>query len=132
MLSLDPRYPDGSLIQDPWRVIAEKGPGGVGHILDNPPRDFVGNPANRMVRPPGVETGVLANWIRRTLSNVEEYVLLSHGLDSRSIARLSGGDMVGFVKARERLLISLERQFQETVGVIASSEAVGNAPIDTD
>ena len=38
MLSLQPRYPSGDLIEDPWREIAEKGPGGVGHIFGEPLR----------------------------------------------------------------------------------------------
>jgi hypothetical protein len=132
MLSLRPRYPDGSLIQDPWRAIAEKGPGGVGHIVDNPPRELVGNPANRMIRPPGAAKGVLSTWIRNELGHSDESILMSHGLDKRSTARLLGGDLGGFIRMREQLLIRIEREFQESVGVASSSEAVGNAPVDTE
>lgn len=132
MLSLKPRHPGGSLIQDPWRVIAEKGPGGVGHIVDNPPREFVGNPANRMIRPPDATKGVLASWIRNELSYADERVLMSHGLDHRCVIRLSEGDVGGFIKSRERLLIDCERRFQDSVGVTSSSEAVGSAPVDTE
>jgi hypothetical protein len=132
MLSLNPRDPDGSPIEEPWRVIAEKGPGGVGYIFGDPPREYVGNPANRMIRPPDAAKGALSTWIRRDLNHVDESVLMSHGLNSETLHRLLGGDVPGAIKAREKLLIGLERQFQDSVGVISSSEAVGNAPVDTE
>jgi len=132
MLSLDPRNGDGSPIDDPWQGIAEKGPGGVGYIFGDPPREFVGSPANRMIRPPEVERGALSTWIRRELAHSDESVLRSHGLDSTVRRRLLGGDIAGAISARQKLLISLEREFQKSVGVIFSKEAVGNAPVDTE
>jgi hypothetical protein len=132
MLSLSPRNSDGTRIDEPWREISEKGPGGVGHIFADPPRGYVGNPANRMIRPPGASRGALNSWIRRQLSSADEYILMSHGLNSETMARLSGDDTAGFIRAREKFLIDRERKFQELVGVIPSSEAVGSAPVDTE
>jgi len=132
MLSLEPRDADGTPIVDPWQAIAEKGPGGVGYIFGDPPREFVGSPANRMIRPPEVERGALSAWIRRELAHSDESVLRSHGLDSIVRRRLLGGDMSGAISARQKFLISLEREFQKSVGVISSKEAIGNAPVDTE
>ena len=132
MLSLDPRNGDGSLIADPWQGIAEKGPGGVGYIFGDPPREFVGSPANRMIRPPGIDRGALNGWIREELAHSDQSVLQSHGLDTTVRRRLLGGDIAGAIRARQKLLINLEREFQKSVGVISSNEAVGDAPIDTD
>ena len=131
MLSLEPKDADGNLIIDPWQGIAEKGPGGVGYIFGDPPRDYVGSPANRMIRPPEVGRGALSTWIRRELAHSDESVLRSHGLDSTVRRRLLGGDIPGAISARQKFLISLEREFQKLVGVISSSEAVGDAPVDT-
>jgi hypothetical protein len=132
MLSLKPRYPDGTEIVDPWRGIAEKGPGGVGYIFGDPPRSHVGSPANRMIRPPEATSGALSAWIRHDLAHAEEFVLKSHGLNRTALSRLLGGDIAGAISAREKFLIDLERQFQRAVGVISSKEAVGNAPVDTE
>jgi len=132
MLTLAPRLGDGSLIDDPWQGIAEKGPGGVGYIFSDPPREFVGSPANRMIRPPGVERGSLSAWIRQELAHVDQSILRSHGLDSTVRSRLLGGDIAGAISARQKLLINLERGFQKSVGVISSKEAVGSAPVDTE
>jgi hypothetical protein len=132
MLSLKPQYPDGTEIIEAWRGIAEKGPGGVGHIFSDPPRHYVGSPANRMIRPPDAARGALSTWIRRYLARSDEPVLKSHGLDRTALSRLLGGDVAGAISAREKFLIEVERQFQASVGVISSSEAVGNAPVDTE
>ena len=132
MLSLAPRYPDGRLIIEPWREIAEKGPGGVGHVFDKPPREYAGNPANRMVRPPGAAGGALSTWIRRNLMSASQKVWVSHGLDRPAIERIRTGDVPGFVQARQDFLIDREREFQASVGVTASIEAVGFSPVDTE
>lgn len=132
MLSLTPRNPDGTLIIDPWRGIAEMGPGGVGYIFGDPPRDYVSSPANRMIRPPGIVRGSLSAWIRQELVHSNESVLRSHGLDSTMLRLLLDGDSSGMIDARQKFLIRLERDFHRSVGVISSNEAVGNAPVDTD
>jgi hypothetical protein len=132
MLSLAPRHPDGNLITDPWREVAEKGPGGVGYIFWDPPREYVGNPANRMIRPPRVASGSLSGWIRNNLYETSESVLRSYAIDLPAIDALRSGHVSGFIAARERLLIECEHRFQKSVGVISSSVAVGNAPIDTE
>jgi hypothetical protein len=82
MLSFSPLNPDGTLIVDPWRGIAEKGSGGVEYIFERLPQEYVGNPANRMIRPPGASRGFLNRWILRTLSTGGDVVLESHGLVS--------------------------------------------------
>jgi Protein of unknown function DUF262 len=132
MLSLSPKYPDGTEVVDPWRGIAEMGPGGVGYIFGDPPRDYVGSPANRIIRPPDVLRGALNSWIRRYLAHSDESILRSHGLNRAVLGRLLGGDVGGAIQAREKFLVDLEREFQASVGVLSSKEAVGNAPVDTD
>lgn len=132
MLSLAPRNGDGSLIADPWLGIAEKGPGGVGYIFGDPPREFVGSPANRMIRPPEAHRGSLGAWIRQELAHSDLSVLRSHALDSTVRSRLLGGDVAGAIGARQKLLIDVEREFQKSAGVTFSKKAVGDAPVDTE
>ena len=132
MLSLDPRTPDGRAIDDPWRIIAEKGPDGVGYVFSDLPRDLVGNPANRMIRPPGGERGSLRGWIERELLDADANVVESHGLNSLALDAIRRGDARAFVAARQELLIGLEHQFQKAMGVRSSDATVGASPVDTD
>ena len=131
-LALEPRNPDGTRIREPWREIAEKGPGGVVYVYETLPQPLVGNPANRIIRPPGSSRGVLNRWILHTLAKGGESVLRSHGLDSSAMASLAKNDVRGFVIARQNFLIECERQFQSIIGVVPSEIATGNAPIDTE
>ncbi|WP_330270422.1 DUF262 domain-containing protein [Lentzea sp. NBC_00516] len=132
MLSIEPRRPEGDVIVDPWRPIAEKGPDGVGYVFNELPRDLLGNPANRMIRPPGGERGSLRGWIDRELSNVGDDVIASHGLNPSALRAIANNDVRGFISARQDLLIDLEHSFQRVVGVRPSDAAVGGSPVDTD
>lgn len=132
MLSLKPRNPDGTLIEDPWRDIAEKGPSAVGHIFGELPRSLTGNPANRMIRPPGAGNGLLYPWISRNLPFSVPPVLESHALTREAVRLLNSGDVAGFVNSRQELLIAKEREFQGRFGVKSSALHVGKAPVDTD
>jgi hypothetical protein len=132
MLSLKPRNPDGSLISEPWLEIAKKGPSAVGHILGDISKEFSGNPANRMIRPPSAARGVLGQWIRQELANSKDEVLASHGFSAESVGFLIARDIRGFISSRQEVLIAAERRFQESVSVNGSSIAVGDSPVDTD
>jgi hypothetical protein len=132
MLRLQPRYSDGAIIVDPWRTIAEKGPDGVGYVFGELPRDLVGSPANRMIRPPGAERGQLRTWIERELVGVDEDVLHSHGLNEVAMNSLLNGDVRAFVLARQSYLIEREQDFQKRIGIRGSDASVGGSPVDTD
>ncbi len=131
MLSLQPRMADGTTIDEPWRQIAEKGPSGVGHVFSDPPKDLTGNPANRMIRPPGAPRGLLYNWLR-SIGPQDWYVMESHGVDKASFAALQQENAGDFIRARQAYLIQCEHAFQARVGVEPSSVAIAAAPIDTD
>jgi len=117
MLALRPRYPGGDLIEAPWREIAEKGPGAVGHVFGEPPASLARNPANRMIRPPGAAKGLLHSWIDRNLGNVSDEVLSSHGLSRPIMERLHRGDVGAFIRMRATLLEVEEVEFQRSVGL---------------
>jgi len=118
MLSLQPRYPDGHLIEEPWREIAEKGPGAVGHVFGEPPSSLARNPANRMIRPPGAARGLLRSWIDRNLRDADDEVLASHALDRSTMDALHKGDVSGFIRTRQLLLVNVESAFQRRVGLV--------------
>jgi hypothetical protein len=132
MLSLQPRKPDGEIISDPWRMIAEQGPSAVGYVFGNPPREWVGNPANRMIRPPDAAQGLLYSWIERNFHSASDEVLYSHGLNRTMLTHLQESDAGEFIGARQKLLIQAEHKFLKKVGVAPSDVAVANAPIDTE
>lgn len=132
MLSLKPLSPRGEPLVDPWRPIAEKGPDGVGYVFGDLPRDLTGNPANRMIRPPGAERGSLRTWIDRELSSADENLLASHGFNLEAMEAVHRGDVRSFIAARQNFLIDVEHQFQISVGVRHSEAATGGAPVDTD
>ena len=132
MLSLEPRHPDGSFIEGPWHGIAERGPEAVGHIVSTGEHVFNKDPANRMIRPPGAERGLLRSWIVDRLTAADSAVLRSHGMDGDALLRLRNGDTIGSLAARQSILIGAEESFRQVVGVSSSDTAVGKAPIDTD
>jgi hypothetical protein len=120
MLSLEPRYPDGTPIEGAWREIAEKGPGAVGHIFGEPPPSLARNPANRMIRPPGAAKGLLNSWIDRNLGDADDEILASHALDRSTMTALHKGDVGGFIRMRQQLLVDAENSFQRSVGLTTS------------
>jgi hypothetical protein len=131
MLSLQPRMADGETITEPWRQIAEKGPSAVGHVFSDPPKDLTGNPANRMIRPPGAPRGLLFNWLR-SIQPQDSHVMESHGVDKASFTALQQKNAGDFIRARQAHLIQREHEFQARVGVEPSSVTIAAAPIDTD
>jgi hypothetical protein len=132
MLSLEPRMPDGQVVTDPWRPIAERGPDAVGYVFSDLPREFVGNPANRMLRPPGGERGVLRGWVEGELLPSDSLVVESHGFNAAALEAVRRGDARSFIAARQTLLVQLEHRFQSEVGVRPSDATMGASPIDTD
>ena len=132
MLSLRPRDTAGEPIIDPWSRISQMGPSGVGYIFDELPKAYSGNPANRMIRPPGAPNGVLSRWIVDEIAEAGDEVLWSYCLNAESIAHLKARDVPKFVLSRQSLLIDAERRFRASVGVAESSSLTGGSPIDTD
>ncbi len=127
MVSLKPLHPDGELIAEPWREISEKGPGGVGHIFREPGSSRAGNPANRMIRPPGAAKGLLYSWIDRTFANADDKVLGSHGLTRRLLYDLHEGNVEEFIAGRQQLLSEHEYRFQRSVGVVSEQSVGGDS-----
>jgi Protein of unknown function DUF262 len=135
MLALEPRGVDGSVISEPWRTIAEKGPDGVGYIVGSnsaAAAAFSRDPANRMIRPPQAATGSLRYWIEKDLTSASDDVLASHALTRRGVETLVAGDVAGFIEARREAIIDAEVTFRSVVGVVESSAEVGDSPIDTE
>jgi len=132
MLSLEPRGPGGHTINEPWRALAERGPDAVGHVFGKLPRDLLGNPANRMIRPPGAERGNLRSWILREFGPTDSTLLESHGINNEAWDGLTRDDAHAFVLARQSFLIEREHQFQKNTGVRPSDTTVGASPVDTD
>lgn len=131
MLSLAPRAEDGSLVNEPWREIGENGPGAVGHIFGETPKALSGHSANRMIRPPGGPRGVLNSWLRNIAVD-RAATLASHGVDEKSAEALDGRDPAGFIRAREKYLISCEHSFQRQVLVKLSKGGTAAAAIDNE
>lgn len=132
MLSLKPRTTSGEIVQDPWRSIAEKGPEAVGHVVANPPRELSRNPANRMIRPPEHERGILRSWLENDLFNADDSVIESYGVTRPAIEYLRQRNLQGFVNERQTFLIDRERELQKRFGVRHSDSETGAAPIDTE
>jgi len=132
MLSLRPRGSDGSVIEGPWHGIAERGPEAVGYIVSTSTQALTRDPANRMIRPPGAERGLLRSWVENWLVEADSEVLRSHGMDKAAVGHLRNGDIVGFLAKRQQILIAAEGSFRQAVGVSPSDTAIGKAPIDTD
>ena len=131
-LAQKPRFPTGDVVEDPWQVIADRGPDGVGFINDEIPKDYAGNPANRMIRIPGAVKGVLWRWIVSDLATGGVHVLNSHCLNERCVELLRARDIAGFIEERQKLLMTAEVAFLREVGVTLGQPGVGLAPIDTD
>jgi hypothetical protein len=132
MLSLRPMNPDGSIVVDPWRDIAEKGPAAVGHIFGELPRSLSGNPANRMIRPPGAGNGLLHSWIARHLDDVTSEVLDSYALSPEALQALKRGNIPAFIRVRQEVLIAKENAFRDAFGIKSNEVHVGLSPVDTD
>ncbi len=132
MLKLEPRSPDGDVIADPWRGIAERGPDAVGYIFADLPRDLTGTPANRLIRPSGVERGSLRQWIDHELGSADSRILESHGLNEAAVEALRQNDVRAFISARQQLLIEREHWFQQAMQIRVSEKATGISPIDTE
>nr|BFE65904.1 DUF262 domain-containing protein [Dactylosporangium thailandense] len=132
MLKSGPQDLDGRLIKDPWRGIAERGPDAVGYVFADLPRDLTGSPANRLIRPPGVERGSLRQWIDHELRSAPPGALESHCLNQDALDALRSNDARGFIVIRQQLLVEREHSFQSIMKIKASEQAVGSAPVDTD
>lgn len=132
MLKLRPRSGDGQFVHEPWRFIAERGPDAVGYVFSDLPSDLKGNPANRMIRPPGAERGQLRPWILAELGAADSTVLRSHGLNEEAVAAIASVNVRSFVEIRQRVLIDYEHRFQHEVGVRPSDVLVGRTSIDTE
>lgn len=131
-LAQQPRYPDGQTVEDPWQAIADRGPDGVGFVNDELPKEYAGNPANRMIRIPGATKGVLWRWIVTDLASGGDNVLNSHCLNERCVNLLQNRDIAGFVEERQKLLMAAETRFLREASVTLGRPGVGLAPIDTD
>ena len=131
MLALGPREDDGTLVEDPWRLVAARGPSAIGHVLGNPGKAISGNPANRMLRPPGEERGSLRPWIERMATLERWEVLRSYGVPETAAMALSSGDVDGFVGHRAAFLQAAESAFQAEKGVRSAAGPPSAAPIDT-
>lgn len=131
MLSLEPRAETGQLVDEPWREIAENGPGAVGYIFGETPKELSGHPANRMIRPPGAPRGVLNSWLRN-IQVARAATLASHGIDSKATEALDSRDPARFIRARENYLVSCEHAFQKKVLVKISRGGIAAAAIDNE
>jgi hypothetical protein len=132
LLSLEPKGEFGATIPEPWRRIAEKGPSAVGQVFYSLPEDVIGNPANRIIRPPEGERGSLRQWLLRVVVHNAQQVLLSHAVDGPAAEAIQQGDIRAFILARQRYIIEREREFQVAMGVRLSDASVGATQIDTD
>jgi len=132
MLALGPRNEEGGLVPEPWQLLAQRGPSAIGHVIANPPRGVAGNPANRMLRPPGQDTGSLRPWIERMTRAEAWPVLESYGVPLVAARALADGDVTVFVQGRAEFLRAAEAQFQADKGVRASGSAPASAPVDTE
>ena len=70
-----------------------------------------------MIRPPGAAKGLLHSWIDRNLRGTDDRVLASHALDRWTMDALHKGDVGGFIRTRQQLLINIEGAFQGSVGL---------------
>lgn len=131
MLDLEPMAADGSVIEEPARRISERGPAAVGHIFGEIPKGIAGNPANRMIRPPGALRGPLRSWLQAVPEDRID-VLQSHGVDEFAARALKEANVDAFVRARQNFLIEAEYRFQSRVGVRLSVVAMAPAPVDTE
>jgi len=131
LLSLRPRSEDGLEIEEPWRLIASRGPEAIGHVIPDPPRRLAGNPANRMLRPAHV-LGSLRQWIVQMTQAQRWDVLASHGITQGAAFALAVGDLDEFMQERTNHLINSERRFQQQVGVRAAARREAASPVDTE
>jgi hypothetical protein len=131
-LALEPRGEDGEVLPEAWQPIAVQGPAAIGHVLRSPPLEFAGNPANRVLRPPGERGASLKGWIDRMVAAGKWSVLESYAIPGDAARALVGGDVRGFMAGREERLKETEASFQRARGVRASARAGALAPVDTD
>ncbi|WP_326565913.1 DUF262 domain-containing protein [Amycolatopsis rhabdoformis] len=89
------------------------------------------SPANRVIMPtlPGFS-------IKRTLLDLSgpsgDRVFESHGIPTKAVEKLRGGDTMGFIKERANYLASEERAFISGFGVPLSKKIAADADIDTE
>ncbi|MDY7084090.1 MAG: hypothetical protein SYR96_03190, partial [Actinomycetota bacterium] len=115
-----------------WHDVAERGPSAIGRIFSNPPKELIGNPANRAFMPPGVRTGVLRSWLEDRARALDWNELAPYSIDEVTANHLLAGDAAGFIAARQSKLIEQEHDLQLSMGMTPSRARVADAPVDTE
>jgi hypothetical protein len=136
LLQQKPRGIDGAEIGEPWKLIAERGPSAIGHVVYRvDPKDLVSSPGNRIVAPSDAQRRQGKSWLAEVQPSVLDEVLRSHAIPKAAHDALSREDAPAkFVQLRQSYLEELERRFMETEGVTPPDllTAPDFAPIDTD
>lgn len=132
MLKLEPRAADGRPLEEPWRLIADKGPNAMGRIFSNIPRSRLSNAANRMLRPPGEERSALAPFLTELARANRVDVLRSYAVDEVASRALLAADPEAFIAARQAYVMARENEFLRSLGIGQVAGEAREAPIDTE
>jgi hypothetical protein len=127
---LKPRGLDGEALEAA-DLFFEQGSRAFAYMFRNAPDELVSRTANRVLLP--VRRGHPARkQILEYLSpEDEDTVLASHGINQEAYAALVADDAAGFIAARERHLVQIEREFMSELGLTPPAEALGESDIDT-
>jgi hypothetical protein len=136
LLRQNPMGPDGAVIQEPWKLIAERGPSAIGHVAYRvEPRDLVSSPGNRIVAPEEFQRRQGKSWLAEVPAAVWDQVLRSHAIRGDAYDALTKeNDPAKFVRLRQSHLEELEGDLMKTEGVTPPDPRTPPElpPIDTD
>ena len=132
MLANDPKEGGESYREFAVRDLSANGPGSFGAVFSRLPKSCRGNPANRLLRPPGAGRGPLLAWIESRMAEGDVEALESCGISVDAAQTALRGDVLAFVAARQASLVEMERAFQLARNVTPSRTDAAPVSIDTE
>jgi hypothetical protein len=135
LLQQKPRGPDGAEIREPWKLIADRGPSAIGHVVYRlEPKELVSSPGNRIVAPEEAHRRQGKAWLAEVQDAVLDDVLRSHAIPRDAHNALMANDPAKFVGLRQSHLEEIERTFMNAEHVTPPDlfTAPELSPIDAD
>lgn len=132
MPRLNPRDPQTREFVPFQHVLREIGSESLARVFRNAGKDFISNPANRVIldRFPGLS---VRDRFRSIPEGIRDSVLESHGISEDAFAALMKDDSHDFIDLRARTLAQLEREFMRAKGIRLPDELTSDDVIaDTD
>jgi len=131
-LTLKPLDPTTAKPLEAVRILHEHGNRALLYVFPYAKGGLLSNPANRILLKRKPEQSVKKQLLSINPQKLDK-VLNSHGIPCEAYDALLKDDACGFIEARAKHLVQLEREFMKKMGITPSEETgFGEADIDTD